>query len=264
LTSPRFALTFVAVSALSVSAAMAAPSPLPSPASAGPSATPAPLATSSAPQEVPPPAVPAPPPPESLPGGAPAGMTATHIGGFDHIRTDKFDYNLNTGDFTLPGPFTADSTDGTDVSADKATGNSKSKVMHAEGHVVVHQTRPIQNHGSTTTVTQRPSTLTCDKLDVDGSHKLYIATGHMHFTQEGGRSASADRAILDDANHHLHMEGNVHVRNGEQTVAADVLDYDTSSGELDGNGDVTISTPIETPAPGSVSPSHPRRHRLPI
>jgi lipopolysaccharide assembly outer membrane protein LptD (OstA) len=187
--------------------------------------------------------------------------TMSHIGGFDHITTSKFDFNLNSGDFVIPGHFTA-TRSGTDVTADQATGNSKSKIMHAQGHVVVHQNQALAGHGDNTAkFTERPSTLTCDKLDVDGTRKLFTATGNMHFVQEGGREATSDTAVLDDANHHLHMEGHVHVRNGEQTVDADVLDYDTQTGQLDGNGDVTITAPVETAQPGPPGSPKPKKKR---
>ncbi|MBD5634260.1 MAG: hypothetical protein IAI49_07250 [Candidatus Eremiobacteraeota bacterium] len=193
------------------------------------------------------------------------GSTMSHIGGFDHIQTEKFNFNLNSGDFTIPGHFTA-SRSGTDVTADSATGNSKSKIMHAQGHVVVHEGQAGGVQGSAAKLTERPSTLTCDKLDVDGSRKLFTATGNMHFTQEGGREATSDTAVLDDANHHLHLEGHVHVKNGDQSVDADVLDYDTLSGQLDGNGSVTITAPVETPGPGvpkAAASGKPRKkHRL--
>lgn len=187
------------------------------------------------------------------------GYALNHVAGFDHISTAKFDYNLNSGDFTIPGHFTA-AREGTDVTADRASGNSRRKMMHAEGNVVVHQTQPMEK-GKANDLTQRPSTLTCDKLDVDGTKKLYVATGNMHFTQEGGREALSDTAVLDDANHHLHMEGHVHVKNGEQTVDADVLDYDTVSGQLQGNGNVTISSPVETPTPGAPRSAAPKKRR---
>jgi len=72
--------------------------------------------------------------------------------------------------------------------------------------------------------------------------------------------------VLDDANHHLHMEGHVKVRDGDQTVEAETLDYDTLSGQLNGNGNVTITAPVETPEPGvarSPKPSKPKRKKLP-
>jgi hypothetical protein len=61
------------------------------------------------------------------------------------------------------------------------------------------------------------------------------------------------------------MEGHVHVKNGEQSVDADVLDYDTLTGQLDGNGDVTIVAPLDTPAPGAPGPApsgKPKKKRL--
>ncbi len=184
----------------------------------------------------------------AMPFVAVAQSAASNIGGFDRIHTDKINFNINNGDFTIPDAFTA-SRAGTDISADRATGNSKSKLLHATGHVIVHQNQPLNNRGKATDLTQRPSTLTTDKLDVDGTTKIYTATGNMHFTQVGGRDATSDSAVLNENTHKLHMEGHVRVKNGEQTISADTLDYDTQSGQLDGNGNVTIESPVETPPP---------------
>ncbi|GAC1300393.1 MAG: hypothetical protein NVSMB19_06900 [Vulcanimicrobiaceae bacterium] len=197
-----------------------------------------------------------------LPVGAGAQSAASNIAGFDRIHTDKINFNINNGDFTIPDPFSA-TRQGTDVTADRANGNSKTKILHAEGHVVVHQNQPLANRGKTTDLTQRPSTLTCDKLDVDGTRKLYTAIGNMHFTQEGGRDATSDTAVLNDVTHKLHMEGHVHVKNGEQTISADTLDYDTQTGQLDGNGNVTITSPVESPPPGG-GIARPKKRKLPI
>ncbi len=177
-----------------------------------------------------------------------AQSVGSNIAGFDRIKTSRINFNINSGDFTIPDHFAA-TRSGTDVTADRANGNSKTKILHADGHVVVHQNQPLTNRGKTTDLTQRPSTLTCDKLDVDGTRKLYTATGNMHFSQEGGRDATSDNAVLDDAAHKLHMQGHVRVKNGEQTIEADTLDYDTQTGQLDGNGNVTITSPVETPGP---------------
>ncbi|MDQ2907796.1 MAG: LptA/OstA family protein [Candidatus Eremiobacteraeota bacterium] len=197
----------------------------------------------------------------ALAPAAPAQPNATntlnHLAGFD-IRTEHFTYNLNNGDFTLPTHFNA-SRAGTDITADRAQGNSERKEMHAYGHVVVHQNEPLHNGGKAADLTQRPSTLTCDTLDVNGNTQVYTAIGNMHFTQEGGHEATSDRAVLDDATHHLHMEGHVRVRNGEQTIEADVLDYDTVTGQLVGNGNVTITAPVETPLPGTAATRAPQK-----
>ena len=192
---------------------------------------------------------------------APAGaLDFKSIAGFDHIATAVVNWNLETGAFNLPNPFVA-TREGTDISGDRATGNSRQKVLHAEGHVVVHQTEPLRSSPKAIALTQQPSTLTCDRLDVDGTTKNYVATGNVHFTQVG-REATADRGTLDDANHHLHLEGHVHIRDNERTLDGDVVDYDTLSGELSAKGNVTIGAPIETAAPGTApSPSaKPKKH----
>jgi lipopolysaccharide transport protein LptA len=176
---------------------------------------------------------------------------ASGVAGFDHINTSHIIFNYDNGNFTLPGHFTASSKN-TTITADHATGNSKQKLLHADGNVIVHQdaqTTPAT--GKTAAVTQKPSTLTCDKLDVDGITKVYTATGNMHFVQEGGRDATADMATLDDANHHLHMQGNVHVKDKDRTINASTIDYDTASGQIEADGDVTITAPEDTPPPGS-------------
>ena len=190
------------------------------------------------------------PSPSPAPAATPNDVAGAHnIAGFDSIKTTRISFNFQTGNFTLPARFTA-SSKGTDLSADQATGNSKQKLIHAVGNVIVHQTQSSTGHGARAgEVTQRASKLTCDKLDVDGVRKLYTATGNMHFTQEGGREATSDMAILDDQSHQLHLQGHVHVRNGEQTIDADTLDYNTDSGQIEGNGDVTITAPAQTPEP---------------
>ncbi len=194
----------------------------------------------------------------AAPENDPQSSSLNHLAGFD-IRTEHFTYNLNNGDFSLPDHFDATRA-GTNITADRATGNSQRKEMHAQGHVVVHQSEPLRN-GKASDLTQRPSTLYCDRLDVDGNRQVYTATGNMRFAQEGGHEATADRAVLDDANHHLHMEGNVHVRNGEQTVNSNTLDYDTLTGQLTGNGNVTITAPVETPTPGPAPTAAPKKKK---
>jgi lipopolysaccharide export system protein LptA len=190
-----------------------------------------------------------------------AGSTLSHFAGFDTIKTAQFHYNFNNGDFSFPVRFFA-TREGTDITADQGNGNSERKLLHATGHVIIHQTGSTGASGKASAFTEKPSTLTCDTLDVDGNRKLYVATGNMHFTQEGGKEATADRAVLDDANHHLHMEGHVRVRQGERVIEAAALDYDTLSGQLDGNGNVTITTPADTPAPGPApaATKKPKKH----
>jgi len=184
----------------------------------------------------------------------------SQFAGFDSIKTASVHYNLNTGDFSFPSHFTA-TRQGMDITADRANGNAQKKIMHASGNVVVHENGPATGGSKAAALTQQPSTLTADRLDVDGNTKIYVATGNMHFTQPGGHEATADRAVLDDATHHLHLEGNVTVRDGERTIAASQLDYDTETGQVDGNGDVTITAPAETPVPGVAATPRSILHR---
>jgi lipopolysaccharide assembly outer membrane protein LptD (OstA) len=188
----------------------------------------------------------------SAPGAGPVGDNFSHFSGFDNLRTSgRVHYNYENGDFTVPQRFSA-VRDTTQIDADQATGNSKQKLLHATGNVVVHQNGPLRGRTDQgNKLTERPSTLTCDKLDVDGTRKTYAATGNVHFTQVGGRDATSDTATLDDANHHLHMEGHVHVKNGEEDLTTDVLDYDTQSTDLELNGNVEGRAPLDTPAPAA-------------
>ncbi len=102
----------------------------------------------------------------------------------------------------MPQHFMASRAD-TQISADKATGNTRTKVVHATGNVIVHRTAPIQGTGDSR-IGPEPSTLTCDKLDIDGGKKFYVASGNVHFTQ-GTRDATADRGTLDEVTGLLHL-----------------------------------------------------------
>ncbi len=185
----------------------------------------------------------------------------TNFSGFDHIQFQHLNYNFTSGEYAIPDRFTA-TRSGTDITADNANGNSKRKVMHAVGHVIVHQNGPLKSGGDVTKVTQEPSTLTCDKLDADGASKVYVATGNVHFTQ-AGREGSSNAATLNDATHLLHMEGNVHLRDKEQYLDADVVDYNTETGESQISGKpALIRLPIETPAPGPPKTPAPKKRRI--
>jgi|HubBroStandDraft_3_1064219.scaffolds.fasta_scaffold363039_1 lipopolysaccharide transport protein LptA len=171
-----------------------------------------------------------------------------NFGGFDTITTRTIDTNLNTGSFSVPEHFDATRT-GTEISADRATGNTKKKIVHAVGNVVVHRTAPLESNGDSAKYTQEPSTLTCDKLEVDGTKKLYTAIGNVHFTQ-ASRDATADRGTLNDATNELHLQGNVHVRDKDQYLDAQDVVYNTKSGDVHAIGNpVMVRAPVATPGP---------------
>jgi lipopolysaccharide transport protein LptA len=178
-----------------------------------------------------------------------------NLGGFDTITTRTIDTNLNTGVFSVPDHFNA-TRSGTEISADRATGNTKKKTVHAVGNVVVHRTASLDVKGPASKFAQEPSTLTCDKLDVDGVRKFYTATGNVHFTQQD-RDATADRGTLDDVSNELHLQGNVHVRDKEQYLDGQDVVYNTKTGDVRATGNpVTVRAPIATP--GASSPAIPR------
>ena len=184
---------------------------------------------------------------------------ATNISGFDHIQFNHLDWNMNTGDYKIPDRFTA-VRQGTELTADTATGNSKKKLLHATGHVIVHQRSTANSGGDVGKLTsQVPSTLTCDKLDVDGVTKLYTATGNVHFSQ-ADREGISDSGVLNDATHMLHMQGHVHLRDKEQTLDGDVVDYNTITGEATVTGSpALIRVPMETPPPGPRKTAAPKK-----
>ena len=199
------------------------------------------------------------PPAQAPPAGAPDRAGFSHIAGFDHIQTDDVKYNLNTGEFAMKDRFTA-VREGMDITADTGSGNSKKKLLHAQGHVVIHSSKKIEGHGADA-VTEEPSTLTCDKLDVDGVRKLYQANGSVHFTQLD-REATADSGTLDDARNTLHMEGHVHIKDKEQYLDADVVDYNTATGEMNAHGGpVSIRVPLETSGPVAPATARPKKKK---
>jgi len=225
-------------------------------AAAPPQVVPKPAPSKTAPRPAPKPV-----PPPSNPEGSSLGNTLTNFSGFDHIQFQHLNYNFTSGEYKIPDRFTA-TRSGTDITADTATGNSKKKVMHAAGHVIVHQNAPLKSGGDVTKVTQEPSTLTCDKLDADGNSKNYVATGNVHFSQ-ANREGTSDVATLNDATHMLHMEGHVHLRDKDQYLDADVVDYNTDTGESQISGKpALIRLPIETPTPGPPKTPAPKKRRI--
>jgi lipopolysaccharide assembly outer membrane protein LptD (OstA) len=171
------------------------------------------------------------------------------IGGFD-IRSGSIDYNYSTGDYTIPTRFTA-TNGGTDISADRAKGNSKRKIITADGNVVIHQARtPIKPGAAPSHFTQAPSTLTGDHIDADGIAKIYTVIGHVRFTQ-GERDATADRGTFNDVTNEVHMEGHVVIKDQGQTLDAETVDYNTQTGDGKASGNVTVVAPVATPEPAS-------------
>lgn len=146
--------------------------------------------------------------------GQPAHATSRGTGftfGDWNVRTQEFDYNFDTGAFSAPSHITLTRV-GSEISADRASGNQKQRVATLYGHVVMHDSSGIiggfaapGKNGA-----RVPATLTCDQLQVDGNAKVYVAVGHVHFVQ-GSSQAYADRAVLNGVTHQLELHGNVHL-----------------------------------------------------
>jgi lipopolysaccharide export system protein LptC len=120
------------------------------------------------------------------------------------INTGEVDTNWQTGAFSAPVPVLL-TRPGSKIQASRATGNFKSKQAVLSGNVRVYdQSGTLTNFASN----RKPSSLTCDSLQVDGISKIYVATGSVHFTQ-GSSWANADRAVMNGNTHDLHLYGHV-------------------------------------------------------
>ncbi len=126
-----------------------------------------------------------------------------------NFSSDSLDANWTSGDFNAPTHVHLDRP-GNTVDADRAVGNFKQKFATFYGHVVLHDASGAFSSLAGGRKGGQPSTLLCDQLQVDSASKLYTATGSVHFTQ-GASALSADRAVLNQATHELHLSGHVHV-----------------------------------------------------
>ena len=125
--------------------------------SAAPAAT---AAGTAAPQPSSAAAQPAPAPPP--PAGARLDTGSYTVEGKD------LTWNQKNGEFTIPNDvkFTQP---GTDVTGDRAQGNSLQRKVVITGHVVLHNTKPVSSVGVTAkNASNEPQTLTTDELQVDG------------------------------------------------------------------------------------------------
>lgn len=161
------------------------------------------------------------------------------------IHASPVDLNFHSGDFSTPSHITATQGSG-DISADRASGNFKTKAMTMYGHVIVHDTegnfaglsstKPAKSKG--------PSTLTADQVHIDGVGKVYTATGNVHYVQ-ADTTVDANTGVLNDISHDLNLKGNVKIVQGDRNMIADHVLYNTVSGQAHAEGDVTMQFPSE-------------------
>jgi lipopolysaccharide assembly outer membrane protein LptD (OstA) len=179
------------------------------------------------------------------------------------IETDETHWNFNSGEFTMPHRVRF-FRPGTDAVGDKASGNSKQGTATLTGSVVVHDSGNATEAGDAAYSGSGPATLMCDKLEIDSKQKLYVATGHVRFSQ-GTRTGTSDRAVLNRASGTLHLEGGVHLSDNGSTLAADTVDYNlnTKDAEVRGGPAVMTQPANRQAAPPSPSPARTAPARAP-
>ena len=208
-------------------------------------ATPAPKATAN---------VPSPSPSASEPAPSAAQGTDFKVGVWD-VHMTQVDVNMKSGIFSTPDKILM-TREGGDITGDRADGNYKTKESTIYGHVVMHDTqgnfaglsstKPAQSHG--------PSTLTADKVHIDGEAKLYTATGNVHYVQSD-TTVDADTGTLDDEAHQLDLRGNVKIVQGDRNMAAGHVIYNTVTGQAHAEDNVLMEFPsgvtktVATPKP---------------
>jgi lipopolysaccharide assembly outer membrane protein LptD (OstA) len=179
--------------------------------------------------------------------GAPPNGAATQFDlGVWTVHANSLDANFKTGDFSTPSKVVMTRTGG-DVTADKANGNYKKKVLYLNGHVVMHDSQGSgvgSLEGGPQPPAQSPSTLTADKAQIDGEAKVYKAIGNVHYVQ-GDTVVTADNGTLNDETHQLQLEGSVHIVEGTRSMKAQRVVYNTTSGTAHAQGDVTMQFPGE-------------------
>ena len=197
-----------------------------------------------------PPRSPRPPAPRGAPPAAASSAAAGNApASFDlgvwTVHASSLDANFKSGDFSTPNKVVM-TRNGGDVSADRANGNYKNKVLYLNGHVVMHDTQGSAETfaGQDTPSEPSPSTLTADKAQIDGAAKVYKAIGNVHYVQ-ADTVVNADQGTLDDAAHTLLLEGAVHITQGTRSMTARKVLYNTIAGTAHAEGDVTMQFPGE-------------------
>ncbi len=186
-------------------------------------------------------------PPTASPGAS-ASATAAPASfdlGVWTVHASSLDANFKTGDFSTPEKVVMTRAGG-DVTADRANGNYKKRVLYLNGHVVMHDTQGnVQSlAGAGPPRAPSPSTLTADKAQIDGAAKIYKAIGNVHYVQ-ADTVVNADTGTLNDDNHTLLLDGAVHISQGTRSMTARKVLYNTVTGTAHAEGDVTMQFPSE-------------------
>jgi lipopolysaccharide assembly outer membrane protein LptD (OstA) len=222
-------LTFGTLLALLTPLASAAPPATPPPGA--PRAAPSPSARASSSLA-----------PNAVPSVAPASFDV----GVWTVHANSLDANFKNGDFSTPAKVVMTRTGG-DVTADRANGNYKKKLLFLNGHVVMHDSQGTAENaagGGEPQHAPSPSTLTADRAQIDGAAKVYKAIGNVHYVQ-ADTVVDANTGTLNDADHTLLLEGAVRIVQGARSMSARKVLYNTVSGTAHAEGDVTMQFPSE-------------------
>ena len=164
------------------------------------------------------------------------------------IVTDQTNWNLNSGDFVMPKEVKV-IRPGSDARGDHAKGNTKLGTATLIGNVVIHDDGGAPEAKEVGQDYNGPSTITCDNLTLDSKNKAYDAQGNVHFTQ-GQRTATAERGVLNQVAHTLHLEGSVQLTEGGSSMKANVVDYNLQTRDVVASGaPMIIRQPIPPQAP---------------
>jgi lipopolysaccharide assembly outer membrane protein LptD (OstA) len=198
------------------------------------------------------------------PGPAPtaSALSALSVPGPNgyQLETDQTNWNLNNGDFTMPHEVRV-TRPGTDARGDHAKGNTKLGTATLLGNVVVHDNGGAPEAKDAGSDYQGPSTITCDQLTLDSKNKSYDARGNVHFVQ-GNRTSTADRGVLNQQQHTLHLEGNVVLSEGEDSMKASVVDYNLITRDVIASGaPMIIREPIPQGSPGPTPSPKPSKKK---
>lgn len=176
--------------------------------------------------------------------GSPPASTSFDLGVWT-VHASSLDANFKNGDFSTPAKVVMTRVGG-DVSADRANGNYKKQVLYLNGHVVMHDTQGSAENigGGGAPQSASPSTLTADKAQIDGAAKMYKAIGNVHYVQ-ADTVVDANSGTLNDAEHTLLLEGAVRIVQGQRSMNAQRVLYNTVTGTAHAQGDVTMQFPGE-------------------
>lgn len=199
--------------------------------------------------------------------------------------------NFRAGDFTVPTHISV-TCPNRSIDADRAKGNFSRKHATLYGHVVVHDAQGgagLSDFSPSGTASAGPATLSSDQLQIDSENKVYTAIGNVHYVQgnrvidarqgtlddntkiltleslhfaEGIQSGNADHGVLNDVTHDLDLTGSVHVVDGDHSMDADHILYNTQSGALHARGHIVMQFPGAEPGGPAPAPTPRKKKKI--